>query len=175
MKVLSQKIVFKSKFFRVEQKVIERNGKTFTKDFIERNPAIFILPVGSDGDIYLINQYRDTFRKTTLEVIAGMMEHDKDPLEAAKRELEEEIGLIAKSWKQLITWELSVNMNAKIHVFVATDLQEGKQHLDDDEVIERVKMSLEKALEKVETGEIVAASHAAILLLFDKLKKEGKI
>ena len=175
MSTISKKVVYQAKYFAIEQKVIERNGKTFTKDFINRNPAVFILPIAENGDVHLIRQYRDSFETYTLEVIAGMMEKSEDPLETAKRELQEETGLHAKKWTKIATWELSVNMNSPVHVYTASDLIEGQTHLDDDEVIERIVMPLDEAIEKIISGEIVASSHAAVLLLYDKMKKEKKI
>src|SRR5207249_891280 len=99
--------------FRIIQKQIERNGKTFTKDFIERSSVVSILPITDNGEVYLERQFRDAFGKEILEIVAGTMENDDNPLESAKRELQEETGLTATEWKQLASWELSVNMNSK--------------------------------------------------------------
>lgn len=173
MGVLSTKTVYKAKYFSIIQKEIERNGKRFTKDFIERNSVVSILPLTDQGELYLEKQYRDAFGKEILEIVAGTMDNDDNPLEAAKRELQEETGLTATTWKQLATWELSVNMNSKQYIFVATGLSEGKSQLDDDEEITLVKISFEQAVEKVISGEICASVHAAAILLYDKLKKEG--
>lgn len=172
---LSDTTVFQAKYFRVRKIDIERNGKQFTKDFIERAPVVFILPYTKDGEVYIEYQYRDVFRKWIYEMISGTMEEGDDPLEAAKRELSEETGLTAKKWQKIAMWDLSVNMFAKIHVYAVTDLQEGEPHLDEDEAIKTIKMPLEKALEKIDSGEISAASHIAVLLLFAKLRKEGKL
>ncbi len=175
MKIVSKEEVYKAKYFRITKTVGEKNGNTFTKEFIERNPAVFILPVASDGMLHMIYQHRDAFDKTLLEVIAGTMEAGSDPLETAKRELREETGLSAKNWVQIAHWELSVNMNSPIYVFVATELTEGSAQPDDDEEISRVTMSLDEAVEKVVSGEIIAASHAAALLLYKTLREEGKL
>lgn len=175
-KIVAKKEILKSKHFRVDHITVERNGKIFEKDLVERIPVVLILPYTKDNEVYLESQYRDALEKTSLEVVAGSMDHpDEDPLVTAKRELEEETGLTAATWKSLGVWNLSVNMKAKIHLFLATDLTEGKPHLDDDEIIDVVKMPLTKALAKIESGEITAASHIALLLLFDRLRKEGKV
>lgn len=175
MKILSTKTVFTSKYFKVNQNTIERDGKTFTKDFIERNPTVLIIPYTADNEIYLESQFRDALGKLSLELVAGNIELNDEPFATAKRELEEEAGLTAKIWKKLGEWDFSVNMSAKIHVYAATALEEGKQHLDFDEEISLIKMPLEQALEKIEKGELTAASHIAALLLFDRLQKEGKL
>jgi ADP-ribose pyrophosphatase len=175
MKILSTKTIFTSKYFKINQKVIERNGKTFTKDFIERNPVVMIIPYTKDNEVYIESQFRDALNRMSFELVAGNIEGSDDPLESAKRELKEEAGLSAKTWKKLYEWDLSASMNAKIHLFAATDLEESEQHLDADEEITVLKMPLVDALKKVEDGEMVTASHLAALLLFDRLRKEGKL
>jgi ADP-ribose diphosphatase len=174
-KILSSKTVFTSKFFKVINKNIERNGKRFSKDLIEKNPIVLIIPYTADNEIYIESQYRDAFGGLSLEVVAGTIENNDDPLDTAKRELEEEAGLSAKSWKKIAQWQISSNMNAVAHFFIATDLKEGKQHLDEDEEITILKLPFEEVLKKVENGEMKVAYHIAALLLFDRLRKEGKI
>ena len=174
-KIISQKKVFQSRHFHVDSIVIERFGKKFEKDIIEQTPTVLVIPYTKDGDIYLEEQYRDALEKTCLEVVAGTIDNNDDPLDTAKRELEEEIGIKAKVWKQVATWDVLVTMRAKIHVFFATDLEMGKSNLQHDEVIDLVKMPLNRALEKIEQGEITGASHIAAILLFDKMRIEGKI
>lgn len=173
-KTLSEEIVYQAKYFRIKRKAIARNGKTFTKEFIERNSVVTILPITDQGEIYLEKQFRDAFGKHLIEVVAGNMENEGDPLETAKRELKEETGLTAKDWKLLATWELSVNMNSKHYVFVARGLTEGQPELDDDEDIELIKIPFEEALQKVLNGEIFASVHVAAILLYDTLNYKGQ-
>jgi ADP-ribose pyrophosphatase len=175
MAELSSKTVYQAKYFRIVQKQIERKGKTITKDFIERNATVSILPISETGEIYLEKQFRDAFGKDVLEIVAGNMENGDNPLESAKRELQEETGLQAAHWQQIANWELSVNMNSTQFVFVATGLTEGQPDTDDDEEITVIKMPLAEAVEKAASGEFIASSHVAALLLYDKLKKEGKL
>jgi len=171
----TSKTVYQAKYFRIVQKQIERKGKTFIKDFIERNSVVSILPINDKGEIYLEKQFRDAFGKELLEIVAGTMENDDNPLASAKRELQEETGLTATDWKQIAAWELSVNMNSKQFIFVATGLTEGPSDLDEDEEIELIKMPVEEAIAKAAAGEFIATTHVAALLLYDKLKKEGKL
>jgi len=175
MKTLSEKTVFTSRYFKILQKVVENNGKTFTKDFIEKNPTVVVIPYTEKNEIYLESQYRSIFEKVILELVAGNMEIGEDPLETAKRELLEEAGLIAKKWKKLSFWNLTANMQSDIHVFAATDLEQGEQKLDSDEEITIMKLPLDEALQKIENGEITIAYHIAALLLFDRLQKEGRL
>lgn len=173
-KILSQKTVFQSKYFQVNRVEIERNGKTFTKDIIERNSSVFVLPLTEENELYLVSQYRDAHGKVLLEIVAGTMDAgETSPLDVAKRELEEEAGLTAKSWKKLATLETSANMKSTVHLFLAKDLTLTKQQMDEDEDITIVKLPMSEVLEKIETGEISISSNVASLLLFDKLQKKN--
>lgn len=173
--IIAEETVYQAKYFRVVRKKIERNGKQFTKDFIQRNTVVYVLPITEKGEVYLEWQYRDAFGKEGLEIVAGTIENEDDPLESAKRELLEETGLTAKNWKQISVNELSVNLNSKQYIFVATDLTEGQASPDEDEEIKLIKMPFEEAVEKVLSGEIYSATHIAAILLYDKLKSQGKL
>lgn len=175
MKIISSEETYRAKYFKINKTVLERNGKTFEKDFLIRNAAVFILPIAEDGRIHMITQHRDAFDKTLLEVIAGTMEEGGDPLETAKRELKEEAGLTARNWKQIASWELSVNMNSPQFIFVATDLQEGEATPDEDEEIAPVLLSLDEAIQKIISGEIIASTQIASLLLYKTLLEEKKL
>lgn len=174
MSVLSKKTVYTSKYFKIIQKVIERNGNTFTKDIIERNASVLIIAYTRD-EIYLESQYRDALEKVNLEIVQGTVETGDDPLETAKRELLEEAGLVAKTWKKIAEWDLTAILDIKHYVYAATDLETKEQQLEVDEKIEIMKMPFENVLKKIETGEMTIASHIAALLLFDRLRKEGKL
>jgi len=174
-KIVSQKIVFQSKYFFIKRVVFERDGKTFTREIEERNPVVLIVPYTQNHEIYLERQYRTTYQAELLELVAGQMNPDEDPLEAAKRELQEEAGIQAKQWKKVGVWKLAANVKQTINVFFATELTEGENKLDEDEQIEIMKMPLDEVLEKIATGDITVGSHIAALLLFDTLRKEGKL
>lgn len=173
-KILSKETVFKSKYFKIENRTIEENGKTFNKDYVIKTRAVYIIPLDENGEIYFAKQFRSALEKTTLELFAGHMQEGEDPLEAAKRELSEESGLIAKNWKHLARWNVSASMVAVIDIFVATELTKGELSQEEDENVETIKLDLNSALERIENGEIDTTPHVAAILLFDRLKKEGK-
>lgn len=175
MKITSEETIYTARYFKVFKRTIERNGRTYTKDFIERNNVVLILPYTANDEVYIESQYRDALERRSLEVVAGQIEEGDEPLETAKKELKEEAGLTARTWHKLGVWDLSVNMKGKIHVYAATDLEEGERALEEDEDIDMLKLSFTEVMKKVENGEMTAASHIAALLLFDRMRKEGKL
>jgi ADP-ribose pyrophosphatase len=174
-KILSSETVFNSKYFYVEKATIQRDGKVIKKDILKRTSSVIILPIDENDEIYLVSQFRDSYQKVMLETVAGHIEEGESPIEAARKELKEEVGLTAGKWREIAKIHTSANINDAVHVFYATDLNEGDQDLDEDEDIDIVKVPFSTALEKVGTGEMQVSSNIASLLLLDKFRREGKI
>ena len=174
-KVISAKTVFASKFFKVNRVEIQRDGNTFVKDIIDQTSISVILPYTQKGEIYLGSEYRDALGKTVLMVVGGKIFKDEDPLITAKKELLEEAGMKAAFWRHVATWDTAANIRKKMYVYFASDLEFGKQHLEEDEKIDIVKMPLSKAFEKIDNGEIPVGLDVAIILLFDRMQREGKL
>jgi ADP-ribose pyrophosphatase len=80
----------------VDRLVEAPDGSTFTRNLIKHVGAVAVLPVASDGTVHLLRQYRSSFDRFILEMPAGLRDVDDEDLEdAARRELEEEVGLRA--------------------------------------------------------------------------------
>lgn len=145
------------------------NGNKGVREVIRHPGAVCVIPVTEDGDVIFVNQFRYAFNKVTLEVPAGKLEKGEDPLEAAMRELSEETGLSAKNVVYLgELYTTPALIDEVIHMYLATDLVEGKQHLDDDEFINTLRMPLSEAVQKVMNGEIKDAKTQTILLKAEK-------
>lgn len=147
------------------------DGSTGQLEIIRHSGAAAVLPVLSDPDgedpqILLIRQYRYAAGGTMLEVPAGRPDQPGEDWEAcARRELEEETGLIAGSLTPLTTIHTTPGFtDERIHLFLATDLRAGTAALDPDEFVEPVPMPLSEALERVRTGEISDAKTICTLL-----------
>ena len=107
------------------------------REWIESPAAVAILAYG-DGEVHLVRQAREAIgREDVLELPAGLMDVEgESPLDTAKRELEEEIGLEADEWVQATSYFSSSGMTDEItHVFLATglrkvsDVEEGIEHV----------------------------------------------
>ncbi|MCL4377765.1 MAG: NUDIX hydrolase [Actinobacteria bacterium] len=176
-KITSQKSVFRTPLFDVKEVGLQLPNKNSRNYFIaERRPSVFVLPMTDKFEIFLVNQYRFMFKKVLLELVAGFIEKNEIPIESAKRELGEETGLKADSWRQLTEFEMSSSVfKSKAYIFCAKNLSEGKQNLDEAEDIKVVKLSLDEAVEKVLKGEISNAGSMLGILIADKLRKDKKI
>ncbi len=171
-KVLSEKTVYESKYFKVKKLELEFHNKKITKEIVYRLPVVYILALNDKNEIFMVKQYRDALRTVLTEVVAGTLESEEDPLAAAKRELAEETGLSANLWEKLGVIDLAANTYYKAHVFAARGLKMGQANFDSEEFIETIKVPIERIPSMIEKGELVhAPSIAAIYMLLNLNKK----
>lgn len=130
-----------------------------------KNQAIGVVPIDNQGNTWLVKQSRYSLNQYTWEIPEGGCPQGESPLDAAKRELEEEVGLQAGEWQQLMTMHLSNSVTDEFClVFVARDLFPGQQQLEPSEDIELKKLPLVEAINMVKRGEITDAISVAALL-----------
>ncbi|MEI6243297.1 MAG: NUDIX hydrolase, partial [Chlamydiota bacterium] len=97
------------------------------------------------GNIYFVKQHRPSIQKDLLEIPAGIMEKGEEAITCAQRELQEEIGFMAKRWIPLGNFYTSPGFcNEYVHLFLAFDLKKSILKPDDDESIEVVKIPEDK-------------------------------
>ena len=129
---------------------------------IEHPETVIVLAV-EDDEIVLVRQSRPGADGRTLELPAGCLEEGETPEEAAVRELEEECGLAAGSWRRLGSfWAAPAYSTELVHVFEATDLLEiGSPGLDEDEDLVSERLPLKGVL-----GELSDAGSLGALALW---------
>lgn len=130
-----------------------------------KNTAIGVVPIDDEGNTWLVKQSRYTLNQYTWEIPEGGCPHGEEPINAAKRELEEEVGLQANDWQQLMTMHLSNSVTDEFCVvFVARGLFAGQQALESTEDIEYKKLPLTEAIDMVKRGDITDGISVAALL-----------
>lgn len=150
------------------------DGSTGELEMVRHSGAAAILPVldetHGDPDILLIRQYRYAADGFLLEVPAGRPDRPGEDWEVcARRELQEETGLVAGTLRRLTTILTTPGFTDEtIHLFVAHDLREGEAAHDPDEFIELVRLPLSRAVAMVAAGEIRDAKTICTLLFADR-------
>ncbi|CAM2806081.1 NUDIX hydrolase [Paenibacillus sediminis] len=130
------------------------NGKTSTREIVKHPGAVAVLAI-KDGRMLLVDQYRQAMGRTELEIPAGKLEAGEDPLDAAKRELEEETGYRPRSIRRLHSFYTSPGFADEIiHLYVTEDLEEGQYAPDEDEFLHNIEVTLDEAWDLIANGRI---------------------
>ena len=163
---LDSEKVFSGRVFDVTVDTVREGDKTYIREVVHHPGSAVIVPVFADGTLALVRQYRHPAVRYLLEIPAGTLNRGEDPEAGAARELEEELGLIAGRMEKLSEFFVSPGFcEEKMWLYLATDLTATAQRLDDDELIEVVRLPLERALEMITDGEIEDAKTIIGLML----------
>jgi len=154
-KIVASEKIFEGRVFDVTVDTIREADKTYTREVVHHRGSAVILPAFDDGTIALVRQYRHPAVKYLLELPAGTLNNRERPDEGAARELEEELGLVAARLEKLCEFFVSPGfLEEKMWLYLATELTETKQSLEDDELIEIVRVPIRRALQMISDGEI---------------------
>ena len=130
------------------------DGKACKREMVEHPGGASVLCVYK-GKVALVRQFRYAYQEELLEIPAGKLEKGEDPMLAAKRELEEETGLVASELKPLFTlYPTPGYTNEKIYIYKASGVTLGKQHLDEGEFLNVVFLPVEEVARMIEKREI---------------------
>lgn len=165
--IIHSEIVYKGKVFdvRVDQVRLE-SGKVIQVDIVQHNGAIVIVPIDQEGNIWFVDQYRHAAGETLLELPAGTLEDQEEPLSSAQRELREEIGMSASKITPLGEFYITPGYSTEyLYIFLAEDLTPDPLPLDEDEVITVVKAPINQVFQWVREKRIRDAKTLAALLL----------
>lgn len=157
--------------------VLNPNGNPGTYSVVHfKNIAIGILPLDKDHNTWIVGQYRYPINKYSWEIPEGGGKLDVDPLESAKRELQEETGITAHKWTKIQEMYLSNSASDEFCIlYIAQDLNFGESEPEDDEQLEIRKLHFDELYKKVETGEITDSLTIATVLKTKLLMLENKL
>ncbi len=166
-KRLSGKVVYENDWMQVrEDEVINPGGGRNAYGHVHfKNRAVAIVPLDDDEHTWLVGQDRYTLGEYSWEVPMGGAPLAEDPLDAARRELREETGIVAANWTKLMDLHTSNSITDEVgHVYVATDLTFAETAFEETEVLAIRKLPLADAVQMVVAGEITDAMSVAALL-----------
>lgn len=164
---LESRTVYQGRWLTVyEDKVITPSGIIGTYEYIKNPP--FVLVVALDGpDFVMVRQHRYRASELVTEFPGGSIDIGESPLDAAKREFEEETGLVAKVWK-----ELGVISNPnQATVFLAQDLIKTDRHKMQDDGIEGITRLTKYEVNKlIIENKLTDSKTLAAILLFERCR-----
>lgn len=141
-----------------------------------KNTAIGILVLDEAMNTCLVGQFRFPLEAYSWEIPEGGGQIGTDPLEAAKRELLEETGLMAENWSPLLEMHLSNSVSDELAIiYLATGLSQHDAAPEETEDLQVKKIPFEKAYEMVQQGVITDAMSVAAILKIQLMILEGSL
>jgi ADP-ribose pyrophosphatase len=131
------------------------DGQQAVREYLTHPGAVAIVALLDDGRVLLERQYRYPIAKACIEIPAGKLDPNENPLLCAQRELAEETGYTAKKWSYIRRIHPVISYSTEfIDIYLAEDLVPGDRHLDEEEFLDVFAASLEQLIAWVEEGEI---------------------
>lgn len=155
-KTLDSTVEYSGKVITVIKDNIETaNGHKSFREVILHSGGVVIAAMKDEETILLVKQYRYPLKAVNLELPAGKLEKGENPDDACKRELEEETGYRAKSWKSLGYINTTPGIcTEKLYLYLAKDLEFVGEHPDEGEVIKSFEYKLADVFKMINDGEI---------------------
>ena len=182
--MIDSRVLHRGSFIEFRVDTVERaDGSRATRDFAGHPGAVAIVALDEAGRVPLVRQWRLAAEDLLLEIPAGGLDVvdgvKEDPELAARRELEEETGLRAGSWRKLGAFFSAPGFTDELmHLYLATDLspadEDGRLGPDEDERLILEWRSWRDAVAAVERGEIRDAKSVAGLFWLARVLDEGR-
>lgn len=182
-RTVEQKIVFEGGYltFRVDT-VVDADGKRHTRQVVVHPGAVAIIPL-IGADVLMVRQYRTPVGQVLLELPAGTLDRGEDgfmedPDVAAPRELGEETGHHAASWRRLGSFYTAPGFATELmYLYLATDLTEidGYAGPEEDERLDLRRVPIADAVRMAEAGEVRDAKSLVGLFWLQRLIDRGEV
>jgi 8-oxo-dGTP pyrophosphatase MutT (NUDIX family) len=174
-KTLESQVQYDNPWIKVtEHQVINPSGKNGIYGTVHfKNLAIGIIPMDEDGNIWLVGQYRFPMKSYSWEIPEGGGNRSVAPILSAKRELQEETGIVANDWQNILEMDLSNSAtDERAIIFLAKDLTFGTANPEPTEKLQIKKLQFEDAYNMVLSGEIRDSLSVAGLMRIKLLNLE---
>ncbi|GAN00006.1 ADP-ribose pyrophosphatase [alpha proteobacterium U9-1i] len=169
---------FANDWFKIDtHAVIHPGGAEGTYSVIRiRRLAVGVLPIGADGRVHLVGQWRFPLGRYSWEMPEGGAEPDEAPLMCAVRELKEETGLRAGELREVLEMDMSNSLtDERCIIFLATDLTPGEASPEPTEVLKRRTTSFTELLDRVVDGRIRDSMTVAAVLRAHHMAVTGQL
>jgi len=175
---LRSEVKYKNPWLRLREDVVIRpDGSQGIYSVVEIRPSVGVVAIDETGRIALVTQWRYTHNKVSIEIpTGGSLSDDSSILVAAQRELLEEAGLAADSWRSLGRIDNSNGATTDVaHLYLATGLTAGPSHQDAEESVELSWHHYFDVVRMVMAGEITESVSVAGILKTEYLRLHGEL
>jgi len=175
---LGSRTVYANAWMRLrEDTVIRPDGQHGVYGVVEMSPSVGVVALNDVNEIALVSQWRYTLGRMSLEIPTGGSEAaDQGVLAAAQRELREETGLSAGSWRELGFIDNSNGVTNDVsHMFLATGLEAGADAQDPAERLALSWLPFGQAVDHVLSGSITESVSVAAILKVEALLRRDRV
>jgi ADP-ribose pyrophosphatase len=174
--VISSERIYEGRIVRLRVDTVTLpNGKQSKREVVEHGGAVAVVAMKDEDTVLMVRQFRLPAGKPLLEIVAGGIDGEEDPKEAARRELAEEIGMVPETLIPLYEAFVAPGYTTeKIYGFLAKGLRDAPEEPDEDEFVEMVTMSLGDAIAAIASGEIQDMKSIAGLTMAARILKGDK-
>ena len=157
---------YENSFINVrEDQVVQPDGQPGIYATVDIKPGVAVLPIDSEQIAYLSRQFRYALGQESIEVVCGAIEEDEPPIEAAKREIEEELGIQAGEWIELGFFHLDTSIvHCPVYLFLVKQLSFTQTKPEGTETIERLRMPFDEAVKMVMNSKITHGPSCVLIL-----------
>lgn len=165
---LSSSQVYSGRILNVRvDRVVKPDGSETSREIVVHSDCVAVVAMDDEGRIILERQFRYPVQEELFEIPAGTIEPGETPLEAARREMQEETGYRPKELVPLGGFYSAPGYSTEyLYLFAASGLVSDPIQAEDSDEIELVRCSLSEVREMIKSGEVRDAKSVAGLLLF---------
>ena len=176
VKKIKEETVFKGRRLTVKVEEYENNKVKYERECVYVQNAVIVVAVTDEGKLLFVREHREAINKDISDLPAGLIEEKESPLDAARRELEEETGYRANTLKFLRRMYLTCGYSSElVYIYFAKDLVKTEQDLDADEFLVVEEKTPEEARKMLDDNEIITASgNVGLMSYFLYLEKDLK-
>ncbi len=155
-RIIGSRDIYNGKIVRLALFDVELpDGYRSTREIVLHPGSVAIVPLHEDRQVTLVRQFRLAAEGELIEIPAGTLEPGEDPVSCARRELKEEAGLQAGTLQPLAVFYPAPGIiTERMHLYLATGLEEVEGQSEEDERIEVLRMPLHRAIELIREGTI---------------------
>ncbi len=174
-KTLSSQLIYDGRAVKLRVDTVQMpSGRETTREIVGHSDCVAIVAIDANDNVLLVNQFRKPVEKELLEIPAGGIEPDEDPVTTVRRELREETGYLPRKVRRLGGFYSSPGYCTEyLHLYLATDLVPSQLYAEDTENIKLVRVPTSQISSLITSGSVCDAKSIAGLFTFLEYQKES--
>ena len=172
-KTLSSKLIYDGRAVKLRVDTVQMpGGRETTREIVEHSDCVAIVAIDADDNVLLVNQFRKPVEKELLEIPAGGIEPDEDPVATVRRELREETGYLPRKVERIGGFYSTPGYCTEyLHLYLATDLTPSPLYAEDTENIRLTRVPVSQIPGLIASDSICDAKSIAGLSIFLEYQK----